>query len=66
MDTTKIHFYFFVSLVLIENLVISINLKLSKNGVNVAITEINEVLLMLQRTSTIYNEVIIIHAKKVI
>ena len=49
----KTNFRFFVSLVLIEVSVISINLKLSKNGVNVTKIEKSEVLLMSQPTSGI-------------
>ena len=62
----KTNFRFFVSLVLIEVSVISINLKLSKNGVHVTRTEKSEVLLMSQRTSKICNEVTIIHTTNVI
>ena len=62
MQTAKTNFCFFVSLVLIEVSVISINLKLSKNGVHVTRTEKSEVLLM----SKICNEVTIIHVTNVI
>ena len=62
----KTNFRFFVSLVLIEVSVISINLKLSKNCVNVTRTEKSEVLLMSQSTSGICNEVTIIHTTNVI
>ena len=61
MPTVKTNFWFFVSLVLIKVSVISINLKLSKNGVNVTRTAKSEVLLMSQPTSGICNEVTIIH-----
>ena len=61
MHTAKTNFWFFVSLVLIEVSVISINLKLSKNGVNVTKIEKSEVLLMSQPTSGIWNEVTTIY-----
>ena len=61
MHTAKTNFWFFVSLVLIEVSVISINFKLSKNGVNVTKIEKSEVLLMSQPTSGIWNEVTTIY-----
>ena len=66
MHTAKTNFWFFVSLVLIEVSVISINFKLSKNGVNVTKIEKSEVLLMSQPTSGIWNEVTTIYTTNVI
>ena len=66
MHTAKTNFWFFVSLVLIEVSVISINFKLSKNGVNVTKIEKSEVLLMSQPTSGIWNEVTSIYTTNVI
>ena len=66
MHTAKTNFWFFVSLVLIEVSAISINFKLSKNGVNVTKIEKSEVLLMSQPTSGIWNEVTTIYTTNVI
>ena len=66
MHTAKTNFWFFVSLILIEVSVISINFKLSKNGVNVTKIEKSEVLLMSQPTSGIWNEVTTIYTTNVI